>query len=84
MDGSVLKAIHIHDGDYQGDRHTLPYLGNFHWTDILKALKDVGFEGNLNFEIISYLNKLPPALIPDALALAESTGRYMIEIFNNL
>ena len=59
MDGNVLKAIHIHDGDYQGDRHTLPYLGNFNWTAILTALKNVGFEGELNFEIISYLNKLP-------------------------
>lgn len=84
MDGSILKAIHIHDGDYQGDRHTLPYLGRFHWDDVLAALKKVGFEGNLNFEIISYLNRLPAELLPDALRLAERTGRYMIGIFNNL
>ena len=84
MDGDILKAIHIHDGDYLGDRHTLPYLGRFHWNDVLTALKKVGFEGNLNFEIISYLNKLPVELLPDALRLAASTGRYMINIFNNL
>ena len=84
MDGSILKAIHIHDGDYQGDRHTLPYLGRFHWDDVLAALKKIGFEGNLNFEIISYLNRLPVELLPDALKLAAKTGRYMIETFNNL
>jgi sugar phosphate isomerase/epimerase len=84
MDGDILKAIHIHDGDYLGDRHTLPYLGRFHWDDVLAALKKVGFEGNLNFEIISYLNKLPVELLPDALRLAEKTGRYMINNFNNL
>ena len=84
MDGSVLKAIHIHDGDYEGDRHMLPYLGKFHWNEILAALKNKGFEGNLNFEIVSYLNKLPKELIPDALSLAGKTGRYMINIFENL
>ena len=84
MDGSILKAIHIHDGDYQGDRHTLPYLGRFHWDDVLAALKKIGFEGNLNFEIISYLNRLPVELLPDALKLAAHTGRYMINKFENI
>ena len=84
MDSSILKAVHIHDGDYQGDRHTLPYLGKFHWNDVLAALKKIGFEGNLNFEIVSYLNKLPIELLPDALKLAAHTGRYMIDIFENI
>ena len=84
VDSSVLKAIHIHDGDYQGDRHTLPYLGRFHWDDVLAALKNKGYEGNLNFEVVSYLNKLPPELIPDALNLAAKTGKYMINRFNSL
>ena len=84
MDGAILKAIHVHDGDYLDDRHTLPYLGAFHWNEILAALKNVGFEGNLNFEIISYLNRLPAELLPEALALASKTGKYMINIFENL
>lgn len=84
MDASVLKAIHIHDGDYQGDRHTLPYLGKFHWHEILAAIKKKNFDGPLNFEIVSYLNKLPAELLPDALKLAKKTGRYMINIFDNL
>ena len=84
MDGSILKAIHIHDGDYQGDRHMLPYLGRFHWTEILEALKKKGYEGPLNFEIVTYFIRLPKELIPEALSLAAKTGRYMINIFENL
>ena len=84
MDASVLKVIHVHDGDYLGDRHTLPYLGRFHWDDILAALKNKGFEGNLNFEIVTYLGKFPPVLLPDALNLAAKTGRYMIDKFNSI
>ena len=84
MDGSILKAIHIHDGDYIEDRHTLPYLGRFHWDDVLGALKKVGFEGNLNFEIITYLARFPAELLPEALNLAAKTGRFMIDKFNSL
>ncbi len=84
MDGSILKAIHVHDGDYQGDRHTLPYLGGFHWDEVLAALKKVGFEGNLNFEIITYLSRFPTELLPDALSLAAKTGRYMINKYEKI
>lgn len=84
MDGSILKAIHVHDGDYLDDRHTLPYLGRFHWDDVLAALKKVGFEGNFNFEIITYLSRFPSELLPEALSLAAKTGRYMIDKFNSL
>ena len=84
MDGDILKVVHIHDGDYQGDRHLLPYIGRFHWTEILAALKNKGFEGNLSLEIVTYLIKQPIELLPEALSLAEKTGRYMINIFENL
>ena len=84
MDGSILKAIHIHDGDYQDDRHMLPYLGHFHWPEILEALKKKGYDGPLNFETVTYLARFPKELIPNALSLAAKTGRYMIDIFEKL
>ena len=84
MDGDILKAIHVHDGDYEGDRHMLPYLGRFHWPEILEALKKKGYEGPLNFEIVTYLIRFPKELIPEALCLAGKTGRYMTDMFDNL
>lgn len=82
-DGTLLKAVHIQDGDYLDDRHTLPFLGQFHWADIMRSLKAVGYDGELTFEIFKYLKGVPKELIPDALAFAQRTGRHLIGMFEN-
>ena len=82
MDKYTLKALHVHDNDYLFDRHTLPYVCNFNWENIMKSLKKIGYEGELNFEIIEYLKKFPEELLFDALSFAEKVGRYLISIYD--
>ena len=84
MDASVLSAVHLHDGDYEGDRHMLPFLGRFHWPEILAALKKKNFQGNLNLEIVTYLIRVPKELLPEALRLAAKTGRYMVDLYDSI
>ena len=81
MSADVLKVLHVHDGDYNGDRHTLPYLSGFNWQEIMSSLKNIGYDGELTFEILNYFGKFHIALIPEALRLAEKTGRYLISLF---
>ncbi len=81
MSADVLKVLHVHDGDYKGDRHTLPYLSGFNWQGIMSSLKNIGYDGELTFEILNYFGKFPIDLIPESLRLAEKTGRYLISIF---
>lgn len=81
MEKGLLKALHIQDGDYLGDRHTLPYLGLFNWNAIMKALKAIEYDGELTFEIFKYLKNIPDAALPTALSLAEKTGRELIAMF---
>ena len=81
MSGNLLQAVHIQDGDYRGDRHTLPYLGQFNWEKIMQALRQVDYSSELTFEIFKYLRQIPNDLMPEALALAERTGRHLISIF---
>lgn len=80
MDPALLKCVHIQDGNYITDTHTLPYLGKFNWAAIVAALKKLGYEGEMNFEIIRFLENFPDALMPEALRLAERTGRYLISL----
>ena len=82
MDSDLLQALHIQDGNYREDCHTIPFLGNFNWKEIMKALKEKGYEGELNFEIVKYLKNIPNELILDALRFAEKVGRYLISDFN--
>ena len=82
MSGDVLQVLHVHDGDYKGDKHTLPYLLDFDWTKIMTALKQIGYDGELTFEILNYFAKIPAELIPESLRFAEKTGRHLISIYD--
>ncbi len=47
--GSRLLSIHISDQDGQ-ERHWLPFRGTLDWSEVLKALVDVGYTGPLMYE----------------------------------
>jgi len=47
-----LKALHIADNMGKNDDHILPYAGGtVCWSDVLKSLHAVGYEGLFNFEV---------------------------------
>ena len=49
----------------------------------MMSLKKTGYEGELTFEIVKYLQKFPPELIPDALKFAAVIGKHLISIYEN-
>ena len=79
MSRERLQVLHVHDGDYLGDRHTLPYLMDFNWKNVMASLKKIGYDGELTFEILNYFRNIPKELIPSSLRFAENTGRFLIE-----
>ena len=83
MDADLLAVLHIQDGNYREDCHTVPYLGAFHWTEIMKTLKKIGYKGELTFEIIKYMRNIPRELTKDALCFAAKIGRHLISIYDN-
>lgn len=83
VDPHILKCLHVQDNDYLGDRHTLPYLANLNWEAIMTSLKKSGYEDDLTFEIVTYLQKFPKELIPEALKFAVVIGKHLISIYEN-
>jgi len=83
MDPSLLAALHVQDGDYLDDRHTLPLLGSFDWQAIMKTLRQLRYEGELTFEIFKYLRNMPTDFLPQALGFARQTGEYLISLYEN-
>ena len=81
MDGKLLQALHVQDGDYKKDCHTLPFLGTFKWDAIMKALKTIGNQGELTFEIFKYLENIPKELMSEALAFTYQTGKHLITLW---
>ncbi|MGD0028751.1 MAG: sugar phosphate isomerase/epimerase [Candidatus Bathyarchaeia archaeon] len=50
--GSLTLALHLHDNNGVGDQHLPPGKGNIDWADVVKALREIRYEGCLNIEFI--------------------------------
>ena len=74
-----LRALHVHDVDGIDDLHTLPYFSKIHWDSVCKALKEIGYEGDLTFEAGGFVNPLPKELSAPAAKFMVATGRHLID-----
>ena len=81
MKKGFIEYVHIQDTDCQLDRHWIPYQGNHNWDNILKALANYGFNGDMNLEIIHSFDNLPIKLYPAMLEYIAKVGKFMIEEF---
>lgn len=84
MNNQRLTVLHVQDTDYLADRHYLPFMGELNWEEIMSSLKEIGYKGELTFEVFNFLKKLPDTILPDALKYSASVGRKLIDMFNNM
>lgn len=77
--GQRLGCLHIHDNDNFNDSHTLPYLDEMDWDDILKALGEIDYQGHFTYEADNFLLKFPDDLLPACEKFMHDVGRSMIE-----
>lgn len=84
LGGERLGALHVHDNDGIGDDHTIPFQGEINWNDFMKTLAEIGYKGDLTYEVggrflSPYIQK--PTLFKAALNLLAVTGKELINIF---
>lgn len=48
--GKRIECLHIHDNCGNEDNHRAPFSGSIDWRAFCDSLKEIGYEGNLNFE----------------------------------
>ncbi len=73
-----LKSVHLHDNDYQGDRHTIPGLGQMNWDNIMKAFDDIKYDGEFTYEADAFLKGFPTDYLPKAVEFMVQTARYLV------
>ena len=74
-----LLALHVHDNDFLRDEHTFPYLGKNDWEEIMKALAEINYQGDLTMEADGFYPHFPADLKPAADRFLVDIGRYLIE-----
>ena len=75
-----LQALHVHDNDYRGDNHDLPYLGKLNWSEITRALGEIDYMGDLTYEInAGLIATADDAFVPIGLRYMADVGKHLIE-----
>ena len=74
--GKRIKALHIHDNDGMADAHLAPYTGSIDWKAFYKSLREIGYDGDLDFETFAQTRaaRLDAELVPSYLKLIADCG----------
>lgn len=75
-----IKMLHIHDNYGDRDAHQPPFSGNINWKELMTSLADVGYCGDLNFEINTA--NVPEACRKEHARYVLSIGRYLVSIYD--
>lgn len=83
--GKALKALHVADNSGLGDDHLAPYYGTVNWENVIKALKDVEYEGTFNFEAHNFVIRHSDFnLRMQSMMLLYQIGMYLTNMYNAL
>ena len=80
MSKDKLTMLHIQDTDNKSDKHWLPYMGKHDWDAITSALAEIGYEGNMNLEVLHFYDRFNDHdLMQSALCHAAKVARYLAD-----
>ena len=81
--GRHLQALHIHDNDCHHDSHALPYTMDIDFTAVAKALRDIGYAGELTLEADQHCNGCTLEELPGKVTeMAAAARRLEAQILN--
>ena len=77
--GKRLKATHINDNHASiADEHLLPYFGIIDWQKTVKALKDIGYDGDFAYEVQP--QNLPRELYGEWIRYTAELGKHLLKL----
>ena len=82
--GNRLEALHIHDNDKIHDRHQIPFSMNIDFEKIVKALKEINYQGYFTMESNGYFTSFDESNVFEGVKNLESSARKLADMFDNL
>ena len=84
--GRRLKVLHVHDNDGVRDLHQIPYTFTkkkddkdaLDWQGFLNGLREIEFDGVINFEASPVVSAFPEEMKADALEFLVKIGKYFV------
>jgi len=82
--GNHLQALHIHDNDKWHDSHMLPFSMDIDFDAILKALKDIGYNGDFTLEADKHIGNRPAEEVFSGVCEMAKSTRKLADMFEAL
>lgn len=79
--GSRLHAIHVQDNHGATDEHLMPFHGSIDWAEAMAGLADIGYEGDLTYEIQEFGRYLPNSQKHLVVEYSRKIGAVLVEMF---
>lgn len=79
--GSRLRAIHVQDNHGMSDEHLMPFHGNIDWKEAMAGLADIGYEGDLTYEIQEFGRFFPNDQKQLVIEYSLKVGKVLVDMF---
>lgn len=79
--GNRLKALHIHDNDKLHDSHQIPFSMKIDFVPIVKALKEIGYDGYFTLESSYYMDNYKKEDVPECVKSLKNAARKLADMF---
>ena len=82
--GHRLQALHIHDNDRLHDSHQIPFSMDIDFAAIVKALKEIDYQGYFTLEADSYIKKYDKKNAFEGIVRLKQSARKLADEFEAL
>jgi len=79
--GNRLSCLHVADNHGDSDEHLMPFYGTVPWEICMRTLKEIGYQGELTYEVMFFTQHLPQQLHRSFLHHAMDVGIYLVDLF---
>lgn len=82
--GHRLQALHIHDNDRWHDNHQIPFSMNIDFVSIVKALKEIDYQGYFTLEAPTFLHSYNKDTVLEGMVKLKESARKLADLFEQL
>lgn len=82
--GSRLQALHLHDNDRLHDSHQIPFTMNIDFHAVVKALKEIDYQGYFTLEADQYLGIFNADNIMEGIRNMAVSTRRLADLFKQI
>lgn len=81
--GHHLQALHIHDNDRWHDSHQIPFSMQIDFSAIVKALKEIHYQGYFTLEADQFLKNYTEENVLEGVVKLKESAKKLAEMFEN-